>query len=91
MKIRKINLIVFVLFFVVVQGYFIILSTQHALHNMPATCPVCALVNQFDSSPVNATVSIPVVIARLYFTLPVKFVAPVFRFVYYDSRAPPKK
>jgi hypothetical protein len=88
-KTKRIHLIAFAIFIVWAQWYFTILSTQHALHNMPATCPVCTLVNQLDHSVVPEFVITPVVITQLFLVLPTQYVIPVSRIVSYDSRAPP--
>ncbi len=90
-KTKRINLIIFAVYIVGAQWYFTILSTHHALHNMPATCPVCALVNQFDNSAISETATISVGSIQLYLTLPSELSVLVYRFVSYDSRAPPSQ
>ena len=46
--ITKSRILLLAAYLIFSQWYFVALSTQHALHNMPPQCPVCAMVNSFD-------------------------------------------
>lgn len=56
----KSRIVFFSAFFLLAQMYFVVLSTHHAFMDMPATCPVCAMVNQYDDVITAATVELSV-------------------------------
>lgn len=47
---KKSKIVFFAVLFLMAQLYFIVLSTNHALMNMPLTCPICTLASDYNNA-----------------------------------------
>lgn len=87
----KHRIILLAVFVLCAQWYLGILSTRHALHNMPLNCPICALTSHYDDVAVNQvqqTLAVPAVEHTPVFFSPYQITSLAKAYL---SRAPPRQ
>jgi len=75
--------------YVLMHGYALYMSTQHAFHDMPPMCELCAAVKSYESSSVNTVIAVFTVLQPDYIH--------IAQFIHFDqivialfqARAPP--
>ena len=85
---NNIRIVFLATIFLMAQLFFTVLSTHHALMDMPPTCPVCAVAGDYENAVIPVAIEIPAGDTGHVFLAHISISTPRFKSAF-QPRAPP--